>query len=243
MSGPGDRICSSQYGQKIYTGTVLVDLQKAFNTFHKAFNFFVEKLTIFGFQITVIKWFEFYSTSRKFFCLWLLKRFFSETERSNYGVSQRSVLRLHPLPLHENVLLRSFSETDFYLHAHDTCISLKHGYVSKIGIFLNKELSLLCEWFIQSELSIHFRSNQDQDKCILFSMVKVPREINIFFAVYCTKQHDTIEFLSCQFDSKLSGKAMVSEVMKKTQEKLKFFSRQSKYPEPVAQKCSVNKCF
>ena len=73
---------------------------------------------------------------------------------------------------------------------------------------------------MQYELSIHFRSNQDQTKRILFSMVKGLRKINISVVVYGTKQHDTIEYLTCQFASKLSGKPLVSEVLKKTQEKL-----------------------
>ena len=119
-----------------------------------------------------------------------MKRYLPETGRSNYGVSRRSALRLHLLPFHVNALLQSFSKTGFCLYAHDTCILVKHGDVSKPEFFLNKEFSLLYEWFIQNELSIRFLPNQDQTKCILFSMVKGSREINIFRANLTLNQEE-----------------------------------------------------
>ena len=43
------------------------------------------------------------------------------------------------------------------------------------------------------------------------------------------KQHETVEYLGCQLDSKLSGEAMASKVLKKINAKLKFLYRQSRY--------------
>ena len=37
------------------------------------------------------------------------------------------------------------------------------------------------------------------------------------------KQHDTVEYLGCRLDSKLSGKALTSKVLRKINAKLKFF--------------------
>ena len=40
-------------------------------------------------------------------------------------------------------------------------------------------------------------------------------EINISFAGHPIKQHETVEYLDCQLDSKLSGEAMASKILKK----------------------------
>ena len=40
-------------------------------------------------------------------------------------------------------------------------------------------------------------------------------EINISFAGHPIKQHETVAYLGCQLDSKLSGEAMASKILKK----------------------------
>ena len=47
------------------------------------------------------------------------------------------------------------------------------------------------------------------------------------------KQHETVEYLGCQLDSKLSGEAMASKVLKKINAKLKFLYHQSRYLTPA----------
>ena len=52
------------------------------------------------------------------------------------------------------------------------------------------------------------------------------KEINISFAGRPIKQHETVEYLGYQLDSKLSGEAMASKVKKKKKNsKLKFLYR------------------
>ena len=53
------------------------------------------------------------------------------------------------------------------------------------------------------------------------------------FAGHSTKQHNTIEYLGCQLDSKLSGKKMAQKVLKKINAKLKFPYQQSRYLTPM----------
>ena len=55
----------------------------------------------------------------------------------------------------------------------------------------------------------------DQTKAILFSKTRGLREINISFVGHFIKQRETVEYLGCQLDSKLSGEAMASKVLKK----------------------------
>ena len=82
------------------------------------------------------------------------------------------------------------------MYGNDTCIFYQHENV------LNKEFSSLCQWFIDNKLSIHF--GEDKTKSILFSKTRGLKEINISFAGHSIKQHETIEYLGCQLDSKLS---------------------------------------
>ena len=85
--------------------------------------------------------------------------------------------------------------------------------LEKLKMFLNKEFSSLCQWFINNKLSIHF--GEDKTKSILFSKTRGLKEINISFASHSIKQHKTVEYLGCQLDSKLSGEQMASKVLKK----------------------------
>ena len=53
-------------------------------------------------------------------------------------------------------------------------------------------------------------------------------------------RHETVEYLGCQLDSKLSGEAMASKVLKKINAKLKFLYRQSRYLTPVYRRLLCN---
>ena len=76
----------------------------------------------------------------------------------------------------------------------------------------NKQFSSLCQWFIDNKLSIHF--GEDKTKSILFSKTRGLREINISFPGHSIKHHETVEYLGCQIDSRLSKEAMASNVLK-----------------------------
>ena len=119
------------------------------------------------------------------------------------------------------------SDAGSYLYADDTCIFCQHEDVKKIENVLNKEFSSLCQWFIDNKLSIHF--GEDKTKSILFSRTRGLKEINISFAGYSIKQHETVEYFGCQLDFKFSGEAMASKVLKNINTKLKFLYRQSRY--------------
>ena len=74
----------------------------------------------------------------------------------------------------------------------------------------NKQFSSLCQWFIDNKLSIHF--GEGKAKSIIFSKMRGLKEITISFAGHSIKQHKTVEYLSYQLDSKLSGEAMASNI-------------------------------
>ena len=65
-------------------------------------------------------------------------------------------------------------------------------------------------------------------------------EINISLVGNSIKQHETAEYLGSQLDSKLSGEAMVSKVLKKINAKLKFLYRQTLYLTPAYKRLLYN---
>ena len=69
---------------------------------------------------------------------------------------------------------------------------------------------------------------------------QAPICINIPFAGHSIKQHKTVEYLGCQLDSKLSGEAMASKVLKKINAKLKFLYRQNRYLTPAYRRLLCN---
>ena len=161
-------------------------------------------------NILVINWFESYFSNRKFLvCIDV----FSEGGTLKYGVPLGSIVGLLLFLLYVNDLLQSLSDAGSYLYADDTCIFYQHGDVNEIENVLNKEFSSLCQWVIDNRQSIHF--GEDKTKLILFSKTRGLRQINISFAGHSIKQNETVEYLGCQLDSKLSGEAMASKVLKK----------------------------
>ena len=153
---------------------------------------------------------ESYLSNRKFLvCIDV----FSEARTLKYGVPQGSILGLLLFLLYVNDFPQSLSDRGSYLYADDTCIFFQHEDIKKIENVLSKKFSSLFQWFIDNKLSIHFR--EDKTKSILFSKTRGLKEINISFAGHYIKQHETVEYLTCQLGSKLSGEAMASKVLKK----------------------------
>ena len=219
--------------KQMHTGMILVDLQKAFDTLDHGVLF--KKMKHFGFQTSVINWFETYLSNRKFL---VCVDVFSEAGSLQYGVPQGSILGTLLFLLYVNDLPQSLPDAGSYLYEDDTCIFYQHEDVNKIENVLNKEFSSLCQWFIDNKLSIHF--GEDKTKSILFSKTRGLREINISFAGHSIKQHETVEYLGCQLDSKLSGETMASKVLKKVNAKLKFLYRQSRYLTPAYKRLLCN---
>ena len=186
--------------------------------------FAVKKMKCLNFRISIIKWFESHFSNRKFLvCIDV----FSDAEMLKCSEPKDYILGPLLFLLHVNDLLQSLSEAGSYLYTDDTIIFYRHENVKKIENILNKEFSSLCPWFMDNKLSIHF--GDDKTKYILFSTVRGLREINISFVGHSIKQHETVEYLGCNLDSKSSGEAMASKVLKKINSKLKFLYCQRRY--------------
>ena len=120
--------------KQMHTGMILVDLQKAFDTWdHRVL---YEKMKYFGFWASVIKWFESYLQTKFLVCI---DNAFSEAGTLKYGVPQGSILGPLLFLLYVNDLPQSLSDVGPYLDADDTCIFYQHEDVKRIENILNKE--------------------------------------------------------------------------------------------------------
>ena len=136
----------------MHTGMILVDLQKAFDTW--GHGVLLEKMKFFGFRISVIKRFESCLSNKQF--LVCIENVFSEAGTLKYGVPQDSILRLLLFQLHVNDLPQSLSGAGSYLYANDTCIFYQHEDVKKIENVLNKDFCQYAFILEKIELNLFF---------------------------------------------------------------------------------------
>ena len=144
------------------TGMILIDLQKAFDTFDH--DILLQKLYAIGFSKHMVNWFRSYLFNISF--LVNLGNDFSQPASVSCGVPQGSVLG----PLLFLIYVNDMSQAvkcDLFLYADDTCLVCQHKDINKIENQLNEDFSNICDWFVDNKLSIHF--GEDKTKSILFA--------------------------------------------------------------------------
>ena len=91
-------------------------------------------------------------------------------------------------------------------YADDTCLIFQHKDITEIDSALNKNFSMLCEWFVDNKLSIHFGA--DKTKSIFFDskhQIKKSKTLNIQYNGIKIKQYSKAIYLGCIFDQTFSG--------------------------------------
>ena len=59
--------------------------------------------------------------------------------------------------------------SNLFLYADDSCIMFQHKDVEEIWKILNNDFEIICDWYVDNKLSIHF--GEDKTKSILFGVV------------------------------------------------------------------------
>ena len=220
-----------------YTGMILIDLQKAFDTLDHSL--LLDKLGLLNFSNDTISWFKSYLSNRTF--LVNVESVFSDPADLRCGVPQGSILGPLLFLLYINDLPQAVADCDVRLYADDTCISFTHKNIPTIELKLNTDFNNLCDWFVDNKLSIHF--GEDKTKSILFS----PKNKRIRADPIVISRHDvtlkqfpTVEYLGCLLDETLSGREMALKVLKKINGKLRFLYRQGKYLNPRLRRMLCN---
>ena len=115
-------------------------------------------------------------------------------------------------------------------YANDTCLIFQHSDIKEIQIQLNKNFSLICDWFVDNNLSTYL--GEDKTKLIHFSSksdIKKASPLNIQYKGEKVKRYSKVTYLGCIFDETLSGESMATHVINKVNSRLRFFYRQNKF--------------
>ena len=208
----------------LFTGMILIDLQKAFDTINH--EILIDKLKCLGFSERSRAWFKSYLSFRKFkVCV---NNSLSQPGQITCGVPQGSILGPLLFLIYINDIPQAV-KCDILLYADDTCLLFQHKNIKLIEQELNKNFADLCEWFVENRLSIHF--GEDKTKSILFGSkykIKKAEPLDIEYNNIKIKQYRKVTYLGCIFDDTLSGESMAINVINKINSRLKFLYRQDK---------------
>ena len=133
------------------TGMILIDLRKAFDTIDH--DLLSQKLYAFGFSKRTDNCFKSYLSSRSF--LVNLGNNFSQPASVSCSVPQGSTLGPLLFLIYVNDMLQDV-KYDLFLNANDSCVFCRHEDIIEIQKHLNEDFSNICDWFVDSKLSIHF---------------------------------------------------------------------------------------
>ena len=209
------------FDKGLFTGMILIDLQKAFDTIDH--NIFLKKLSCLGFSECAIAWYRSYLENRYFIVN--VEDSFSEQANLACGVPQGSILGPLIFLIYVNDMSQSVN-CDLYLYADDSCLVYTGKDIKTIEDNLNKNFNSLCDWFVDNKLSIHF--GEDKTKSILFGTkrrLKCDLQLEINRGDVKIKQHTEVKYLGCIFDSNLSGGGMAVNVLNKVNSRLRFLYR------------------
>ena len=106
-----------------------------------------------GFLEEATKWFKSYLSNRKFKVH--IKNTFSGPGNLLCGVLQGSSLGPLFFLLYINDMLQAV-DCELLLYADDTCLIFQHKDIAEIELALNKNFSMLFDWFVDNKLCIHF---------------------------------------------------------------------------------------
>jgi len=205
-----------------YTGMVLIDLQKAFDTVdHKIL---LQKLEALGFQKTTIEWFESYLNGR-LQCV-DIGGTLSTPAIVTCGVPQGSILGPLLFLIYVNDMPSAVS-CKLLLYADDSALLVSGKDPADIQQRLSSELQSIREWLIDNKLSLHLGKTES----ILFGSkqrLKQHDSISVTCAGNTIGSKSCVKYIGIDLDQSLSGDHIVDKVVNKSNAKIKFLYRQAR---------------
>ena len=225
----------TQTSKGLYTGMLMLDLQKAFDTVDH--DILCKKLKAMG--IKSVDWFRSYLSYRNQIVN------VNDTESDpllvTCGVPQGSIVGpLLFLCYINDMELSISSECKLLLYADDSAILYSNKDPQVISDKLGLELEMCSKWLVDNKLSLHMGKTE----CIIFGSKRKLRKINNF-SVECNchtiKAQRSVKYLGLTLDDQLTGEAIVNSIVQKVNGRLKFLYRQCNFLEEKLRKsiCSA----
>ncbi|CAL4064309.1 unnamed protein product, partial [Meganyctiphanes norvegica] len=200
-----------------YVGMVLLDLQKAFDTVnHKIL---CEKLELLG--VGCVDWFSSYLSNRKQFVN--VNNINSSFGLVTCGVPQGSILGPLLFLCYINDMAMSVT-CRLLLYADDSALLVRGKDANLIASILSENLQSCSNWLLDNKLSLHLGKTE----AILFGTKRKLKNVKEFIV----KCHDItiqnvkcVKYLGLLIDETLSGENIVSNILKKASNRLKFLYR------------------
>ena len=205
-----------------FTGMVILDLQKAFDTVnHKIL---LDKLQAMGVGQIVVQWFKSYLSGREQLVSIADKR--SDFRTVSCGVPQGSILGPLLFLIYVNDM-KAAVKCKLLLYADDSALLVSGKDVSEVERTLSMELGAVSEWLCENRLSLHLGKTQS----ILFGSKKrltICSELHITCDGCVIGSECEVTYLGTILDQTLSGTSTARAIITKSTNKLKFLYRNAR---------------
>ena len=217
----------------LYTGMLLLDLQKAFDTVDH--DILCRKLEAIG--VRSVPWFKSYLSGRQQFVH--INNVSSDPGYVTCGVPQGSILGPLLFLIYVNDMPISLdSECKLILYADDSAILFSHKDPHIIAQKLGNTLDMCSQWLVDNKLSLHLGKTE----CVLFGPKRKLKDHSDFCVQYkghCIQSTNKVKYLGVIIDNSLSGDSTVDSIVKKVNSRLKFLYRQARF---LDVKCKMSLC-
>ena len=213
-----------------YTGMILIDLQKAFDTVDHTI--LCAKLKNMGIQS--VPWFRSYLTGRK--QIVSVNKTESEPLPISCGVPQGSILCPLLFLCYVNDMSISV-KCKLLLYADDSALLVSGKDPKSIAEELSAELYSCSQWLVDNKLSLHLGKTE----CILFGSKRRLKRVNNFKIVcndHTIESVQSVKYLGIHLDQCVSGVSTANNILKKASSRLRFLYRQSSFLNKKS-KCSL----
>jgi hypothetical protein len=209
----------SQSDKGNFTGMVMLDLQKAFDTVNHEILF--SKLSAMGVDHSSVNWFKSYLQNRT--QVVEVKGTMSDYMPISCGVPQGSILGPLLFLVYVNDLPASV-KCKTVLYADDSALLVSGKDVSEIEQTLSSELQSVCNWLVDNKLSIHLGKTES----ILFGSCRKLKD-KIGLHITCNGSNilakSEVKYLGVSIDQSFTGNNIASNVVSKSTAKLKNLYR------------------
>ena len=207
-----------------YTGMVLLDLQKAFDTVDHCI--LINKLQALGFDTCSREWFRSYLTNRK----QLVDNggTLSPFRHVTCGVPQGSILGPLLFLVYVNDMCSAVN-CKLLLYADDSALIVPGKDVKEIELKLTQELESISNWLNDNKLSLHLGKTES----ILFGTKKklqsTSSQLNVTCGGTILSAKSTVKYLGVELDQHLSGEFIARNAISNINNKVKFLFRNTHF--------------